>query len=146
MPHAVAQSQRIGSILVDARAITQAQLDTALAEQKEMGGRIGEVLVASGVIEEKEIAEALERQLHIIREVPVRGDIDAAIAGRVDSEWIHTRHCVPLRKEDDRVIVAMADPLDFDTVNELESKFGCPVEPRIATPSEIARVQDQAQQ
>ena len=140
MPRAIVERQRLGTILVEARAITEAQLNKALEDQKVEGGRIGELLIAYGAVTETTIADALERQLQIIREVPVRGDIDREIVAQVTPEWIVSHGCLPLRVEDDRLIVAMADPLDFDTVNELESLYALPVEPRIATASEITRV------
>ncbi len=141
MRHATVERQRLGTILVEARAITQAQLNQALSDQKDHGGRIGEHLIANGAITEKTIADALERQLQILREAPVRGDIDPELVAQVRSSWIEDHGCLPLRIEDGRLIVAMADPMDFDAVNELESKFSRPVEPRIATASEIARAQ-----
>ncbi len=142
MRHANVERQRLGTILVEARAITQSQLNQALSDQHSEGGRVGERLIANGVITETTIADALERQLQIIREAPVRGDIDVAIAGRVDANWVREQGCLPLRVQDERLIVAMVDPLDFDAVNELESLYGLPVEPRIATASEIARVEN----
>ena len=142
MRHATVERQRLGTILVEARAITQSQLNQALSDQKDQGGRIGEHLIANGAITEKTIADALERQLQILREAPVRGDIDPEIAAEVNSGWVEEHGCLPLRIEDGRLIVAMADPMDFDAVNELESKFSRPVEPRIATASEIARAQE----
>lgn len=142
MRHTVQERQRLGTILIEARAITQIQLNQALADQKKEGGRVGDRLIASGAITETTIADALERQLQIIRETPVRGDTDSDIVSRVTSSWVNDRACMPLRIEDDRLIVAMADPLDFDTLNELEALYSLPVEPRIATASEITRVQE----
>lgn len=140
MRHAMQERQRLGTILIEARAITQMQLNQALADQKDEGGRVGDRLIASGAITETNIADALERQLQILREVPVRGDIDSDIVSRVTSNWVSDHACLPLRVEEDRLIVAMADPLDFDSVNELETLYNLPVEPRIATATEIARV------
>lgn len=41
---------RVGDLLVEAGAITQDQLDQALAKQKEDGGRLGTVLQTMGFI------------------------------------------------------------------------------------------------
>jgi serine/threonine protein kinase len=130
---------RLGAILVEAGAITQVELNHALDRQRDSGKRVGELLVETNIIGEDAIANALERQLHIAREAPMRGDIDPAVATRHNRDWIGAG-CLPMRIDDDRVVTAMTDPLDFDVINEVESAFGIPVDPRIATQSELDRV------
>ena len=49
----------IGEVLVSTRAITQAQLDEALQEQRRTGGFLGEALVATGAISGDALAKAL---------------------------------------------------------------------------------------
>ena len=41
----------MGEMLIERRLITQSQLDTALEEQREKGGKLGEILVARGWID-----------------------------------------------------------------------------------------------
>ena len=57
------QSPRLGDLLVQAGAITAAQLERALKEQLAWGGRLGQVLLSLGFTDEVRIATAIARQL-----------------------------------------------------------------------------------
>jgi type IV pilus assembly protein PilB len=52
-------------LLLAAGTITQDELDRALALQKEQKGRLGEVLIANGIITEQQLIDALTEQLGI---------------------------------------------------------------------------------
>jgi hypothetical protein len=54
----------IGAVLVENGAITQAQLDEALAEQQVSGRRLGEILIDSGAITWLALAHAIAEQAH----------------------------------------------------------------------------------
>jgi len=56
-----AEVKRLGSYLVEAGLITQAQVDAALAEQKLTGKRLGEVLVQRGWINQQTIEYLLKK-------------------------------------------------------------------------------------
>ena len=56
---------RIGDILVAAGAITEEQLQEALAYQKENGGKLGNVLVDLGMISNEILITLLTQQLGI---------------------------------------------------------------------------------
>jgi hypothetical protein len=53
----------IGTVLVEARAINEAQLQAALAEQKVSGRRLGEILIDSGAITWNALAHAIAAQV-----------------------------------------------------------------------------------
>ena len=56
---------RLGEILVKQGLLTDAQLKTALAEQKTSGRKLGRVVVDTGMVTEDQISEALAKQLAI---------------------------------------------------------------------------------
>lgn len=56
---------RLGDMLVAAGIITTAELDEALAAQKGSGRRLGEVLVSLGKVSEHQLAQVLSNQLSI---------------------------------------------------------------------------------
>ena len=58
------RKKRLGELLVDAGALTQEQLEAALAEQKKKTGqKLGQVLVEQGFITEDQMLDALTNQL-----------------------------------------------------------------------------------
>jgi hypothetical protein len=56
----------IGTVLVEAGAIDEAQLQAALAEQKVTGKRLGEVLIDSGAITWNALAHAIAAQVEAL--------------------------------------------------------------------------------
>ena len=56
----------IGTVLVEAGAIDEAQLQAALAEQKQSGKRLGEILIDSGAITWNALAHAIAEQVQAI--------------------------------------------------------------------------------
>ena len=60
----------LGQLLVDDGVLTVADLENALKEQQAHGGRLGEVLVRSGLATEDVVARTLARQLGLPFEAP----------------------------------------------------------------------------
>ena len=61
-PHDQRNSFPLGRILLQRRQITEAQLDSALAEQARTGRRLGQLLIASGAVSTFQLAAALAEQ------------------------------------------------------------------------------------
>ena len=56
---------RLGDLLVASNVVTEAQVAEALARQKETGRRLGETLVALGYVTELQVAQTLSHQLSV---------------------------------------------------------------------------------
>ena len=56
---------RIGELLVEGRVISEAQLQSALAEQKKSGLKLGRQLIEAGYVDEDRFLEFLSQQLDI---------------------------------------------------------------------------------
>jgi type IV pilus assembly protein PilB len=124
---------RLGEILARAGVVTELQLNAALGEQRQWGGRLGQILIRMGVIDETTLVFALGRQL----QVPV-ADLTAApseaLRARLDAASAARLRVLPLSYVAERrtVRVAMADPTDVVTIDDLARRFGAPIEPLIA--------------
>jgi type IV pilus assembly protein PilB len=68
MQSAAASWRPIGTVLVEAGAIDESQLQAALAEQKQSGRRLGEILIDSGAITWNALAHAIAAQVQAIDE------------------------------------------------------------------------------
>lgn len=66
------QFTRVGELLLEEGLLTRAQLNEALAEQKELGGRIGDICVRKGFLQAQQVEQALARRR---REKPRLGAI-----------------------------------------------------------------------
>lgn len=134
---------RLGELLVDAGIITPEQLEIALSEKKRSRERLGKILVRLGFTTENIIMDFLASQLgmeHInLSEIEIQPfSIDVR---REVLETIIRRHLViPIAKEDNTLIVAMADPLDVFALDDLKRATKCDVKPVVASEEEIKEV------
>jgi len=88
------------------------------------GMRLGEALVALGICTEKEIAEALGDQLQVpfvdLRETPPSPEAIQLVPLSIAQEY----QVLPLRIEDDRLVVATADPSNARLRDALQQATG----------------------
>jgi MshEN domain len=95
----------------------------------------------SGVLAEAALAEALARRLQLPRFVPDGAFVEVDAVREVAYDLAEARCLLPigLDRSGGRAVlrVAMADPLDAEAIEEIESSSGCQVEALVATPSEI---------
>ena len=129
--------RHLGKILVEHGAITQAQLNTALAEQKTSGEVLGQILISHGVATVDEVMEALAEQANVpkidLADYPVQSDAVNMIP-RVQAEF---HEILPLRIEDGVLTVAMADPLNLQTLDDLRLMLNCELDPAYSPKSQI---------
>ena len=117
--------QRIGTLLLRAGAITQEQLDTCIVEQREHGGRLGAILVREGLLTEMELVQALAGQM-AIAVADLHQEAPTAVAiGLLPRDFIMRHRVLPLRVElKGDLVLAMTDPLDVVTIDEVSLRTG----------------------
>ena len=129
--------ERLGELLVRVDLITDEQLDAALSEQVRTGGKLGEVLVRALTLTEDQIARALAEQKGL-EHVNLAGiAIDRAAVVLLPVRMERRRNVIPIGFKNDMLILAMADPLDVEAVDEAELRSGMKVEAVVATMSQI---------
>ncbi|GMW01120.1 MAG: serine/threonine-protein kinase PknF [Candidatus Hydrogenedentota bacterium] len=136
-PPKVVTGRRIGDLLVEAGVITDEQLQMALQQQRKGQERLGMTLVRLGFADEELIANALSDQMAVPRASFETRSFDVALAKSIPRVFCESHKCLPICRIVGQVIVAMADPMDFATLNELEQLLEAAVEPRVATASGI---------
>jgi type IV pilus assembly protein PilB len=134
----VVKTKRLGEILVDSGIITPEKLDLALREQRQTGEKLGMVLQRLGICSEQEIGKVLAGQAGV--PVVELGDtkIDAELIGLVGRDFAEQRAALPLRARGSTLQVAMGNPLDLATIDELTRMTGKYIEVVHAPVSEIA--------
>lgn len=130
--------KRLGDLLIDAKLITKEQLEQALAE-KSQDQKLGDALLQLGYITEQQLIEVLEVQLGIPHISLYRYPFDSSLTNLVSKEFAKRNLLIPLKKEGDRLLVAMSDPMDFYAIDDLRLSTGFQIEPAIATKDDILR-------
>lgn len=130
------ERKRIGDLLVDAGMITAEQLQETLANKKD-GQKIGDALTERGLITEKELIEVLEFQLGIPQISIFQYPVDTSLLSLVSKEFAFRNLLLPIKKDGNQLVVAMNDPMDYMTLDDLRLSTGFPISPVIATKDEI---------
>lgn len=144
LPAAGLVPKPLGALLMDAGLVTEEQLLEALLKHEVTRERLGSVLVRLGYVSPGNLAEALGKQLRIRSVLLSTVEPDPALLALLPVQSARLHRSIPLRREGNLVVVAMADPLDFEALNALEACFNTPVEPRIATESDVMASIDRA--
>ena len=110
---------RIGDLLVQNKVISEAQLMTALAEQKKTGHKLGNSLVELGFIEEHKLLEFLSQQLQIPLIDLDNQKVDPATVQILAENVARRYRVIVLENRERDVLIGMADPTDLFAYDEL---------------------------
>ncbi|HEX7371613.1 MAG TPA: ATPase, T2SS/T4P/T4SS family, partial [Thermodesulfobacteriota bacterium] len=113
------QRKRISDILMESGLITQHQLDHALMLQKSKHKRIGKILVDLAYVTETQIAEALAKQLSLPFVDCSQYRLTVELKNLIPREMVQKKLVLPLQLEGRSLTLAMADPLDYETIGEI---------------------------
>ena len=124
----------LGRILGEKFNLLDSKLDEALAYQREKGGRLGEALLHLRALREEELLEALALQFEL-EWVPhlETAQIDHALIKKVPISFSRRYRILPIRDEDEVVIVATTDPLETVALDDLRLLLGKPIRPVLTT-------------
>ena len=135
----------LGQVLAEEGVLTPGQIETALAEQRRTGStkKFGEVLIGLGLASEQAVLRALSRQLNCpIADLGAEPPEPDALSV-VPSEFAMRNHLLPLRVSSTSLVVAMGDPLDIHSIDDLKLLTGLEIIPVLASASEIRRLCEQ---
>ncbi|MEK4046418.1 ATPase, T2SS/T4P/T4SS family [Paenibacillus sp. FSL H8-0048] len=131
--------KRLGDLLVENGIISQEQLEEALVEQRKTKRKLGDLLITQGYITEQQLIEVLEFQLGIPHVSLFKYQIDPAITQIIPESMAKRYQVLPFMKEGSKLMVAMADPLDYFAIEDLRMSTGFRIEPAISSRDELTR-------
>jgi len=109
----------LGEYLIREGLISPAQLQEALAEQTRTRERLGEILRRLDLITESDLLDALAFQLGIGRFDPTQHVVEPEALELVPLEFARRHRVLPVRIEDNHLVVAMTDPTDVEARDNL---------------------------
>lgn len=119
-----AVTESIGELLVKHTNLTQGQLKEALEIQKESGQLIGEILLEKQFIHPQDITKVVCHQVNIpyVNEIKIE-DIDPDLTNDIPINYAKNNEVLPSLQTDYTVSVIIADPFNFDVINDLNEMF-----------------------
>jgi len=130
-------ASKLGQILIASGVITEEQLNEALKLQKKSGGRLGANLVKLGHITEDKLVTFLSKQYGMSAINLSEYKIDAAVLKLIPADMAKKYMIMPLTRIGATLTVAMADPSNIFAVDDIKFMTGYNVEVVIATESAL---------
>ena len=126
-----------GELLVSTEAISEEDLNRALAIQANQGGDLDYLLVKHEIRTLEEIHEALCDHLGIETIDITNVAIPREVIDSVPVRLVHRYSMLPVEKENGLIKVATADPSNFAALDDLKFVLKCEVEPVLAYSEDI---------
>jgi type IV pilus assembly protein PilB len=140
LPKTTKGSLLFGEFLISRGLVSHRELTEALNEQRERGGRLGEVLARLRLLKDEDVASALADHLsmeYVRFEDVTRIDMNVA---RILPENIAKRFClVAVGEIDSKVVVAMGDPLNVIAIDTIALKIKREIKVVVSSPQEIRK-------
>ncbi|MBO1005593.1 GspE/PulE family protein [Pseudogracilibacillus auburnensis] len=130
--------KRLGDLLVESKLITSEQLEKTL-QDKSPNQKLGDALLQYGYITEQQLIEVLEFQLGIPHVSLYRYPFDVNLFSLISKDTAKRNLIIPLKKDRDKLFVAMNDPMDFYMIEDLRLATGFQIETAIATKDDILK-------
>ena len=134
---AIVEKKRLGDLLVEAGKITPYQLAQALKVQKSVGKKLGEVLIELNIISEDEILDAIEKQTGILKIDLNEINFDRKVLNMIPQALCEKYILIPFGISDNKVQVALSDPLNIYAIDDISISTGFEVESYISRKTEI---------
>ncbi len=133
---------RIGDLLVEHNVITQQQLETALKEQRKLGRKLGQTLIALGFINEDSLLNFLAKQLSLPLIDLKHYSFESEVIKTMSETVARRYRALVLREEGNSLLVGMADPTDLFGYDDIVRHLGRSVNLAIVRESELLETFD----
>jgi len=130
--------KKMGEILLESEVISQKDLDQALLRQKSTKKPLGKILEDMDVILEEDIARALSTQFGFPHVKRFsRHKFPQNVLAKIDAETALAHLIFPLKIDKKTLYLAMSNPLDMALQSDLSFKLAMRISPCVATPEEV---------
>jgi type IV pilus assembly protein PilB len=137
MPPVKTFGERIADALVEDGLLSSAQIEELLAQQKKEGTRLLKLILEKAYVSEQDMAVSMGRVLNTPPVNLSRASIPPEVADLVPREMAHNHKVVPVSRLDNKLFLAMADPLNVLAVDDVRRITKLEVAPLIASEKAI---------
>ena len=127
----------LGQILVNDGKLDPDDLEMALREHRKTEERIGEILIKMNLVSVEDVLKAVAFQLSMpyvkLSEIKIPKEVIEKIPAKLVTHY----NLIPVELNDGILRVAISDPLDIHTLDDLRMMLKMEVEPVVSAPKEI---------
>jgi len=122
----------LGEMLVDSKLIATDQLKEAIQEQKKTHESLDKILLKLGFLTEEKLMPVLAKYLNVKYTKIKELKIDPSVIKRVSAKFACHYKLMPIKEKGNTLIVAVTDPTDIHTLDDLKLLLSCDIEPVLA--------------
>lgn len=132
------KSKKIGEILLDRGTLTPSQHLYVMDKLSIEGVRYGEICLREGLLTDEAFSRALAEQFGL-EYVDLQGfKLDEALLNSIPPDAMFRYHFIPLEEHGESLVVAVSDPTDIVSLDEIELLLDKTLIIKLATESNIA--------
>ena len=129
--------ERIADALIEDGLLTAQQVEGLLQQQKKEGTRLLKLILEKACVSEQDMAVCMGRVLNTPPVNLARAGIPTEVAELLSSELCHTHKVVPVSRLENKLFLAMADPLNVLALDDVRRITRLEVSPLIASEKSI---------
>jgi general secretion pathway protein E len=124
------------TILLDRSWVSPQDLEKA-RQRKQPGQELADVLVDMGALEPQRLARALAQEYWLPFQAHIdEHALDSELVAKVPINYAKKNRLLPLSSDGSAIIVAVADPSNYEALDDLHVLFAMPIQP-VVVPGEI---------
>ena len=130
--------ERIADALVEDGLLGANQVEELLEQQKKSGARLVKLIVEKAYVSEQDLAVCMGRVLNVTPINLARAHVPLELVELFPRETMHTHRVIPVSRLDNRLFLAMADPLNVLALDDVKRITKLEITPLIASEKAIA--------
>jgi len=137
MPPVKTFGERIADALVEDGLLTARQVEELLQQQKKEGTRLLKILLEKAYVSEQDMAISMGRVLNVPPVNLARISVSLDVADLLPREVAHNYKVIPVSRLENKLFLAMADPLNVLAIDDVRRITKLEVAPLIASEKAI---------
>lgn len=129
----------IDELLIEHGLVTERQLRKAADEAARKGEPVQKILINMGFVTGKDITEIVGIQMGVKFVDLDEVDIDPDLARSIPEHLAQRYNVIPVEQKDNKITLAMVDPLNILAIDDIRLVTGYDIEPVIATEEAVAK-------
>src|SRR3989442_5763307 len=127
-------------VLIEQGVVSGPQLDAVLGKLENGRGPLGQALVAEGLLSAEQLGRALAAQYGLPHEALTEYRVDPRFYSTIPVELMYRHPFVPLAEQDGLLVIAIHDPGNLPSLDELELLLKHPLRLVVSTKDAIMAV------
>jgi type IV pilus assembly protein PilB len=137
MPPVKSFGERIADALVEDGLLTVKQVEELMEQQKKEGTRFIKLVLEKAYVSEQDMTVSMGRVLNVLPINIGRVNIPSEVADLLPREVAHNHKIVPVSRLENRLFLAMADPLNVLAIDDVKRITRLEISPMIASEKAI---------